>query len=599
MIKKLSEIDWQSLKLVKHTPSPSNWEDQVLYFLLLDRFSNNREKEFVAGGDTALFNFAVDNGNAITNAVDASVWQDAGSVWVGGNLKGLQNKMPYLKGLGITTVWISPVLKQVNKEKSYHGYGIQNYLEVDPNFGSNDDLKAVVRAAHEAGIYVILDIILNHSGNVFTYVDQNPGWSGQTYDVKGFNDEQGIPDIPFLNEPVVPPEGAVWPLEFQNPQSFTRKGKINNWDNFPEFLEGDFESLKDIHLGDGDIGNYRPSDALRDLCDAYKYWMAFADLDGFRIDTVKHMDGGAVRYLVSDFHEFAQVIGKDNFYLIGEITGGRANAVDTLDNTGLDAALGIDDIQNMLERAVKGWGPASDYFNLFRNSLLVGKDSHTWFNNKVVTMIDDHDKVSKGNYKMRFCANGFGNLILNAMAFNVTTIGIPCIYYGTEQSFDGQGDSDRYIREAMFGGGFGAFRSKDRHFFDNSAFVYKEFAKILNVRQSNIAIRRGRQYQREISGDGQTFGLPGFFGSSTLIRSIIAWSRIMDQQEVLVAFSNDVENDLTAWITVDDRMHSTGDQFNCLYSSVGPLPALHVVPINGKAVQLTVPKGAFVIYGKG
>jgi hypothetical protein len=140
--------------------------------------------------------------------------------------------------------------------------------------------------------------------------------------------------------------------------------------------------------------------------------------------------------------------------------------------------------------------------------------------------------------------------------------------------------SDRYIREAMFGGGFGAFRSKGKHFFDTGGTVYQELAKILKVRETNISLRRGRQYQRDISGDRQIFGLPGFVGTSTVIRSIIAWSRIIDQQEILLAFSNDPDNDLTAWVTVDNSLNNTGDQFTCLYSSAGLLPALHVVPVN-------------------
>lgn len=202
----------------------------------------------------------------------------------------------------------------------------------------------------------------------------------------------------------------------------------------------------------------------------YKYWIAFADIDGYRVDTVKHMDPGAARIFASVIHEFCQKIGKENFYLIGEITGSRENAFTTLETTGMDAALGIADIQEKMERTVKGRAKPKEYFNLFRNSELVGKESHTWFRNKVITMFDNHDKVSEGNNKTRFCADDNGDkLILNALALNVTTLGIPCIYYGSEQSFDGQGGSDGYIREAKFGGKFGAFRSKAKHFFDSGS----------------------------------------------------------------------------------------------------------------------------------
>ena len=190
---------------------------------------------------------------------------------------------------------------------------------------SKEDLKELVSKAHEAGIYIVLDIILNHCGNIFSYKQNASGlrWNGNTFPVQGFNDASGQPLIPFAQGMQVQQEDAIWPLEFQHPECFTQKGEISNWDFFPEYLEGDFFNLKDVHLGSGDIDNYTPSQALKNLCSVYKYWIAFADIDGYRVDTVKHMDPGAARFFASEIHEFTQSIGKDNFYLIGEITGSR------------------------------------------------------------------------------------------------------------------------------------------------------------------------------------------------------------------------------------------------------------------------------------
>lgn len=188
--------------------------------------------------------------------------------WAGGNLKGLTNKIGYLKELGISTIWISPVFKQVAFENSYHGYGIQNYLEVDPHFGTKEDLKELVAKAHSEGIYVILDIILNHSGNVFSYKVNGSGlrWNGGKYEVEGFNDSSGQPSIPFSSGIQVQENDVIWPIEFQDPDSFTQKGEISNWDFFPEYLEGDFLSLKDVFSGSGEINTYAPSLALKNLC---------------------------------------------------------------------------------------------------------------------------------------------------------------------------------------------------------------------------------------------------------------------------------------------------------------------------------------------
>ena len=96
----------------------------------------------------------------------------------------------YLKRLGVTALWISPMLRQRPGVDDYHGYGTQNFLEVDPHFGTAQDFKELVTAAHDAGLYVILDVILNHSADVFQYatVDPPPGsptsvWTGATYPV--------------------------------------------------------------------------------------------------------------------------------------------------------------------------------------------------------------------------------------------------------------------------------------------------------------------------------------------------------------------------------------------------------------------------------
>ena len=356
-----------------------------------------------------------------------------------------------------------------------------------------------------------------------------------------------------------------------------------------------------MHLGAGPTDHYQPSAALMALGEVYKYWIAYADLDGFRIDTVKHMDPGATRMFASIISEFAQSIGKERFFLIGEITGGRERAFKTLEETGLHAALGINDIPDKLEYLVKGYRNPSDYFNLFRNSILVQKESHIWFRDKVVTTFDDHDQVRKGGHKARFChdeAPGQENhmALLNVLAFNATTLGIPCIYYGTEQFFNGHGDNDRYLREAMFGGKFGAFESRGRHFFNEKGQVYRELAAILDIRKKYMPLRRGRQYLRPISEDGFNFGLPHIIGNE--IRSIVPWTRIFNNQEMLLAINTDHYQPRTAWVTIDNDLHQAGEALRCLYSTdkTQVNTEVKVENRNGKSVALTAPAAGFVIY---
>lgn len=614
MSQSLSTIDFKQLTQRAYTASPTAWEDRVFYFILLDRFSDGREAGFPGEATTPLYNTS-DEGNAVQTPEDAEAWRKAGSGWVGGSFKGVRSKLAYLTDMGVSALWISPIFKQVSFTPTYHGYGIQDFLEVDEHFGSVEDLKDLVDAAHALGIAVILDIIVNHSGNVFSYdadryptvVDgsliMQPRWDGKSYRPKGFNDAAGKPVIEFSDGAPAGPDDAVWPEEFRDPAIFTQKGQITNWDYDPEYLEGDFFDLKDIHLGQGVPDSFAPSPGLLHLITVYKYWMALLDIDGYRLDTVKHMETGAVRFFAVAMHEFAQTLGKDYFFLLGEITGDRAFAFFKMQETGLNAALGIADVQNALGDMAKGKVAPETYFSLFRNSLLIGKGSHTWFRDKVVVMIDDHDKVSQGDHKFRFSARDEGALLIrNAIGANLMTLGIPCIYYGSEQSFDGQGSgigADEYIREAMFGGAFGAFRCKGRHCFDVSAAVYKEVGRLTAIRRSHITLRRGRQYLRTISGDGIDFGLPDFVGGASRIRSVIAWSRVLDNEEIIIAMNTDTVNSLSVWVTIDNNLNKAGDVYTCIYPVDPLLPSTVVEERNGKAIFIGVPKAGFVIYRSG
>jgi glycosidase len=623
---RLADIDFGQLCSGRtYFESPRAWEDEVLYFFLPDRFSDAKEQNYqdihgdlVTSGQTPLYTEA-DYENAVKPPNDPARWRDAGGKWVGGNLKGIQSKLGYLKRLGITAIWLGPVFKQMASEYSYHGYGIQNFIDVDPHFGTREDLKELVEAAHQQGIRIIMDIIINHTGNAFDYSNCHwhdngqtcdTRWDGTTYEAQPWKNDGGGANYEFAAETGVdtlqPPD--IWPMEFQNKNFYNLQGHIGDWDYPPEYLQGDFDVLKDINLQDGDldINQYQPTEALKALCKVYQFWIAYADIDGFRVDTVKHCTPGAVRYFASAIHEFAQSIGKDNFYLIGEITGGRGHAFHILEITGLDAALGIDEVQDRLANMIKGDVEPKRYFDLFRNSLLVDKESHTWFMDKVVTMIDDHDKVPQGNNKSRFCAfvdrSKVAELALNALAVNVTTMGIPCIYYGTEQGFDGAGGNDRYIREAMFGGDFGAFRSHDRHFFNEDGFTYQELAQILKIRRNNLTLLRGRQYLRKISGNGTDFGYPGGFGGK--IKSVVAWSRVFSENEVLVAFNTDQYNPAAAWVMIDRAMHQPGEKFECVYCSNDKSKQGQQLCVEAKgnneinALQLTLPACGFVIYQK-
>jgi glycosidase len=641
MEQSLAEINLKDLVAGRsYYPSPAAWEDEVLYFLLVDRFSDGKEYNGFqdnqnqpvspAGRTTDLFGPA-DAGN-----IDRDTWFENGRNWCRGTLQGLQQKLGYLKRLGISAVWISPVFKQTDDSSSYHGYGVQNFLDIERSFGTRQDLKDLVAEAHRLGLRVVLDIILNHAGNVFAYTNGEPDYqNGVLWEVNGYrlqeHDLEGsLPfgEVDLATHPQAWPHGAIWPKEFQPAETWTRKGQIKEWDAFPAYLEGDFFSLKDINHGFGGaavpewdvlqrIRTFRRLRALEYLGEVFKFWIAYADVDGYRIDTVKHMEPGAVRYFTNVIHEFAQSIGKENFYLIGEITGGRQRAVNLVDTTGLDAALGIDDIQDKLEFLAKGLrapGNPDDeaqtgYFDLFNNSLVDGKSTHQWFGKRIVTMFEDHDQVG-ADRKFRYCGQNTPRDLKSlplALGLNLTTLGIPCLYYGTEQAFTGadhrtgedKSYSDVFLRECMFGGPFGSHQSTGKHFFNEAHDIYRFISQVCALRNQHLALRRGRQYLRQVSATGRA----GEFYYPTLVndelRWVVAWSRIFSSDELLCAINTDLQNPLTVWITVDVDLSRPGSPMECLFSTdpadIGQ--RLSVENLHGRAVlPVIVPAAGFVIY---
>src|SRR5215218_8507664 len=138
-------------------PSPVDWRDQFIYQLLIDRFDDNKEHPPFDPNSTPR------GGRDRSRAYH----------FQGGTLKGVTRRLDYIKGLGCTAVWISPPFKQRQDDPtSYHGYGIQDFLDIDHRFGTNEDLRELVREAHQRGLYVILDVVINHSGDVWGYAGE-------------------------------------------------------------------------------------------------------------------------------------------------------------------------------------------------------------------------------------------------------------------------------------------------------------------------------------------------------------------------------------------------------------------------------------------
>lgn len=510
-------------------PSPVDWRDQVIYFLLVDRFDDNAAHP------------------AYTSNTRAQTRDpEEGKIFQGGKIKGITRRLDYIKILGCTTIWLSPIFKNRSDQKeSYHGYGIQNFLEVDPRFGTLADLQELTREAHQRGMYVIQDIIFNHTGDVWGY----PG----DHDYFYYQDQQ----FEFGRWREIDPaaglqrEDGIWPKELQTPEAFKRRGQIRNWDDDSEAQNGDFLSLKELDINRPDI--------LNTLIQAYKAWICNADVDGFRIDTVKHMENTAVAIFCNAMREYAQSIGKQNFFLFGEIVDDDATIQKYLGrNTrfensnervaSLDAALDFP-LYFMLEDVIKGF-TAPDALRQRYEALRTQYTDHGAASRHFVTFIDNHDQMAR-KYRRFMHQNPYPQQAVLAVSYLLTSLGVPCIYYGTEQGFDGGGDNDSYVRECMFGGAWGAFNTTNAHFFNDKHTIYQGIQAVAKLRQQLPALRYGRQYFREISGDGEHFGYPQD-GHCTL-----AYSRILDLQEIVVLLNldNAPRNDA---ITIDRNLNPLG-----------------------------------------
>jgi glycosidase len=513
-------------------PSPRDWRDVFIYFLLVDRFDNHQANLP-----------AYDPATTPTGRDPQQGW-----LFQGGNLKGIIRRLDYIQSLGANAIWLSPIFK--NRQEShhtYHGYGIQDFLEVDPRFGTQEDLQELVRQAHARGMYVILDIIINHTGDNWAYPGDHPYYY--------WKEAPGPFDFGFWRQvdpaPAFQADDAVWPEELQHPEDYKRRGQIRNWNDPEEALDGDFLSLKELDITRATV--------LDTLIRVYKYWIAVADVDGFRVDTVKHVESSETAIFCNAVREYAKRIGKHNFFIFGEIVGddetiqryiGRNSRIAGTNERfpSLDAALDFP-LYFILEEVIKGFLNPSHLRERYERFRTLYAD-HGAAGQHFVTFVDNHDQMARP-YRRFMHRNPFPRQAGLAIGYLLTSQGVPCIYYGTEQGFDGGGDNDSYVRECMFGGQWGAFDSIGHHFFNSQHPIYQSIAKIAVVRQREPALRYGRQYFREISANGTDFGHPPD-GRSTL-----AYSRILDTTEILVAMNLDT-HPRSDFVTVDANLSPVG-----------------------------------------
>ena len=563
----LPQIDLTPLPGKQYFSSPREWREEFIYFLMVDRFHDDQNRAPILQ----------------PNRTPGIVPPD--NAFYGGKIQGITQHLDYIAGLGCTAIWLSPVFE--NNGGAYHGYNINNYLNIDPNFGTKQDLIDLVNAAHNFQkngqpwpIRIILDVVINHSGDNWAYPNDNPYYY--------FNDIQ-FP-FGFWRRPDRP-----IPTELRDSTWYHSRGQIRNYDAYPEVEHGDISTLKDYENDDDQIG----SDVINALIKAHCYWIREADVDGFRVDAVKHMNPLACSRFCSNVREYAYSLGKRGFFLFGEVATpdddiynsyiGQNTSVQDGNNTvffGLDSVLdfrlaeGIyGDTNNApLRDVLKGFKGPQTLFNRLeaqrQRALNRGE-----LGRYLVTFVDNHDSFWQPGG--RFANGAPDQQVIAAIGFLLCTLGTACIYYGTEQGFSGQG-GDNQMREAMFNRAI-----PGRNLLNTNCGIYQEIANIAVVTRANEPVRFGRMYYRQISGDGVNFRFP--YGSTYTL----AFSRLLYPEEVLIAYnvSGNPRNDC---VIVDSIVHPDGTNMRFLYGGAGNVP-VQTAPNGSRFVRLQLPGYGFAI----
>lgn len=469
-----------------------DWRDQVVYQIVVDRFED---------GDPA--NDAADGVEPVPG--------DLARVQ-GGDWRGVIDRLDYLARLGVTAIWISPPYRNVprtEREDGYHGYWPADFTEANPRFGTLAELRELVRQAHARGMLVILDVVPNHAGRVFTYdldgdgeVDPDeiePPWSDTPYDV---------PLIWSARPRMFGPGGELVTLEAED---FHRRGDGDLSDPVQKEL-GDFPTgLRDL-----DTESPRVIDLL---VETHAWWVEQTDVDGFRVDAVPHAGLAFWQTFCARLRERVAELGKERFFLLGEVFTSSPEVLARYTELGaLDAAFAFDLKLALIDGVIlEGRPPVTaraalaDSRGHFPASGQPGGIGLSPWQARV-TFADNHDVWRlRGELDDPLAAR----IALTAV---LTADGIPAIYYGTEQDLDGT--QHHLSREPLWEVGF-----------SEATPTFRFLQALIAVRRRSRALRYGELVVRYLSESGGADEEPAEDAG------MIAYERAHEGERVLVVIN--------------------------------------------------------------
>ena len=537
-------------------------EQEVIYFVLPDRFEN---------GDTAN-----DRGGLKGDRLHTGFDPSDKAFYHGGDLKGLIRRLDYIQGLGASALWVGPIFKNKpvqgpkgEESAGYHGYWITDFTQVDPHLGTNADFKALVDAAHARGMKVYMDIIVNHTADVIQYREgaaegfpyrskadypfsTRGGVHGAPINAGFAGDDDGsagnwarMTDPAFAYTPVVPKgeEHVKVPAWLNDPIYYHNRGNTDWKGESAQY--GDFVGLDDLATENPRV--------VSGMIDIYDGWIDRFGIDGFRIDTAKHVNPEFWRQFVPAMLARAKARGIPNFHIFGEVASedyDPALLASWTRNAGLPAVLDFAFMRAVLD-ATTGKLGTTELARLGEDDVLYagGKAAAR----QLPTFLGNHDAGRAAMFLQKANPDAAPAEILArdelAHAMLLTLRGVPTIYYGDEQGFAGAG-GDQLSRQDMFPSQtalynaealVGSHATTAEANFDTSQPLYRFIARLAKLRRATPALTEGNTVLRASSD------APGLFAVSRFDPDTHA--------EVLLVF-NTADHPLAANVTVETRSRS-------------------------------------------
>jgi glycosidase len=532
-------------------------EDDLIYFMVTDRFSN---------GDSSNDRGGIE-GDRLTHGFDPKDEK----FYHGGDLKGVTARLDYLAGMGVTAIWLTPVFK--NKwvmehdqwvTASYHGYWIFDFTSIDPHLGSEDDLRELIDQAHRRNMKIIFDIVINHTADTVKYRQchdlefsgkdkEGPGsaclyrsTSIFPYTTRGKADGEPI-NNGFLKPAetnqtesnfakLADPSYAYTPFINAAEKTLKKPGWLNNpiyYHNRGEivyqgeaFYFGDFSGLDDVFTENPRV--------VRGMIDIYRYWVREFGIDGFRIDTVGHVNTEFWAQWSPAILQHAQENARPEFFMFGEVVNTVLNKRGYITKGKLPAVLDFD-FKHAVAEYVAGSGSAEEFASQFleTDDYFIDHDSSAY---SMPTFLSNHDDCRFGVAIERADTAATETTRLDriklAHAIMYFARGIPILYYGDEQGFQGE-PGFHECREDMLAGKVEIYNDNDLlgtrqttadSNFDTGHPLYQYFKQLGTIYRQHPTLRHGDQHVRYADEK----------------EGIIAWSRVdpKERTEYLVVFNN-------------------------------------------------------------